>query len=345
MIRTAGARFRSQVFTLAAWAVVLAVLPLLGLSNQFIQLLTLAFLLAIPAVGLSLLYGEGGDMSVACGALYGVGAYVAAIGAQEGVLTLWAAMPLGAIGAAIAATLIGLVALRIRGHYFLIVTFAFAELWRISTVNLKGITGGNQGILVLQPIELPGLGNVDSLAFNFYLALAMTVAAALLVVLLRFAPFGRALRTVRENERLAASLGLNVARQRLLAFAISGALAGWAGVHYAYNLKHIGPDLFGAHVGIQIVLILLIGGARSVVGPLIGSIVFFMTPEVIHVDPVSTQILYGAVLIAIVLVSPEGLAPGAAGWALRSLNRLRGVGRPSAGNLREGAKRRQEPGT
>lgn len=319
-----GSAATAQVVSLVLLCSLLALLPAARPSAQLVQLMTLALIFALPAIGLSLLYGEGGQMSVANGALYGVGAYVAAIGAREQLFSFWLALPAAALAGALAAFLVGLTALRVRGHYFLIVTFAFAELWRITVTNLRSITGGNQGILVLDDIAVPGIGDIQSLSALYYIALAFAFLAALAVVALRFSPFGVALRAIRENERLAVSLGLNAAMVRLYAFAVSGALAGIGGVVYVYNVKHIGPDLFGAYAGIQIVLVLLVGGARSPVGPVIGSLIFFLTPQLIRLDPVSTEIVYGVVLIVIVLVSPQGLAPGFARLTGRVLgNKLR----------------------
>lgn len=300
---------RRQLLSLAVVGILVAAVPFTGASNQLLQTFTVALLFAIPAVGLGLLYGETGQMSVANGALFGVGAYTAAIGAREQVLSIWPAIGVGALAAALAAILIGLTALRVRGHYFLIITFAFAELWRISTVNLRSLTGGNQGVMVLEPVTLPGIGEIETLREFFYLALTASLVASAIIVALRWSPFGRSLRAVRENERLSISLGLNAARARLMAFAVSGALAGAGGVLYAYQLKHVGPESFGATAGIQIVLILLIGGARSAIGAILGALVFFSLPDLVSIDPVSTQIFYGVALIVIVLVSPDGLVP------------------------------------
>lgn len=308
-----------QSVLLLALAAALGTVPLLQPSSHLLQLLTLALIFSIPAVGLSLLYGEGGQMSVANGALYGVGAYVAAMLARAEIAFFWPGLVLGALGGAVAATVVGLTALRVRGHYFLIITFGFAELFRIALVNLRSLTGGNQGLLVLEDVRLPFYGPVETLPPFYLLTLALAVLCAFAVIGIRFSPFGRDLRALRENERLAVSLGLNAVRARLLAFAFSGAIAGLAGTIYAYHVKHIGPDLFGAHAGIQIVLVLLIGGPRSPVGPIVGSILLFLAPEVIRLDPVSTQIVYGAVLIGIVLCSPQGLAPGIAGLPARLL--------------------------
>jgi branched-chain amino acid transport system permease protein len=319
VIASGRSTLRSQTASLGALAVIFVLLPVVVESNELLQLATLALIFAIPVIGLSLLYGEGGQMSVAGGALYGVGAYVCAIGVREKVLSFWTALPCAAAAGALAAFLVGLTALRVKGHYFLIVTFAFAELWRISLVNLKGITGGNQGVLVLDDIRLPGLGEIQSLTYYYYLAVIFALLAAYSVVILRFSSFGRSLRVIRENERLAVSLGLNTAMVRLAAFALSGALAGIGGTLYAYNVKHIGPDLFGSSVGIQIILVLLIGGSRSPVGPMLGSLVFFLLPEFIGLDPVSTQIVYGVVLILIVMVSPDGLAPALARMTKRAI--------------------------
>jgi branched-chain amino acid transport system permease protein len=295
--------------SLCGLCVALALLPATGPSSQLLQLMTLALIFAIPVTGLGLLYGEGGQMSVASGALYGVGAYTGALGASSQLFSFWPALPLAAMAGALAAVVVGLTALRVRGHYFLIVTFAFAELWRITVVNLRPLTGGNQGVLVLYDIPLFGVADGGSLLSLYYLSLGFVFLTSLIVLLLRLSWFGRALRTVRENERLAISLGLNAPMVRLSAFAISGALAAIGGVVYAYNVRHIGPDLFGAYAGIQIVLVLLIGGPRSPVGPLVGSMIFFLTPELIRLDPVTTQIVYGVVLILIVHMAPEGLAP------------------------------------
>jgi branched-chain amino acid transport system permease protein len=323
---------RNQLVSLAITTALLAVVPFVGASNQLVQTFTVALIFAVPAVGLGLLFGEAGQMSVANGALFGIGAYTAGIGAREQFFAIWPAMGLGAVFAATAALLIGLTALRVRGHYFLILTFAFAELWRICTVNLRSWTGGNQGVMVLEPVAIPGVGEIESLRAFFYLALGAAMVASCVVVVLRWSAFGRALRAVRENERLSISLGLNAALARLLAFAVSGALAGAGGVIYAYHLKHVGPESFGATAGIQIVLILLIGGARSAIGPILGSIVFFALPDMVNIDPVSTQIFYGAALIAIVLVSPEGLVPRAAAMIKRlwQSKRVEGAAKVSA---------------
>jgi branched-chain amino acid transport system permease protein len=318
----------SQVLSLVGLCLVLALVPGTGPSSQLLQLMTLALIFAIPVMGLGLLYGEGGQMSVANGALYGVGAYTGALGASSQLFSFWPALPLAAIAGAGAALVVGLTALRVRGHYFLIVTFAFAELWRIATVNLRTLTGGNQGILVLDDIPLFGLADGGALLSLYYLSLAFAGLASLAVVVLRFSSFGRALRAVRENERLAISLGLNAPLVRLSAFAVSGALAAIGGVVYAYNVKHVGPDLFGAYAGIQIVLVLLIGGPRSPIGPIVGSMIFLLTPEFIYLDPVTTQIVYGVVLILIVHLAPNGLAPSIG----RSLGRLVQFGRRRTAN-------------
>lgn len=300
----------SQGLSLFGLCLALALIPATGPSSQMLQLMTLALIFSIPVTGLGLLYGDGGQMSVANGALYGVGAYTGALGASSQLFSFWPALPLAAVAGAAAALVVGLTALRVRGHYFLIVTFAFAELWRIATVNLRTLTGGNQGILVLDDIPLFGVADSGSLLSLYYVCLAFVALTGLIVLLLRFSSFGRALRAVRENERLAISLGLNAPMIRLSAFALSGALAAVGGVIYAYNVKHIGPDLFGAYAGIQIVLVLLIGGPRTPVGPIVGSMIFFLIPELIRLDPVTTQIVYGVVLILIVHIAPEGLAPG-----------------------------------
>lgn len=280
---------------------------LLG-TSRLVFLAATGLIFAIVALGLSILYGDGGQMSVAHGALWGCGAYTAAIGSREWGMSFWVALPLGAVVAALAAALIGFPSLRVRGHYFLIVTFAFAELFRVVMVNLRGFSGGNQGVLVLDPVTVPGFGELESPRHFYYLSATAVVIAAFVVLAIRRSSFGAALHALRENETLAQSLGLPLTRYKIAAFCISGAIAGVAGVIYAYLLRHIEPGLFGAFAGIQMVLVLLIGGARHIAGPVLGAALFLLGPEAVSLDPVDTQLFYGVLLIAVVLFAPAGLA-------------------------------------
>lgn len=277
-------------------------------TSRLIFLAATGLIFAIVALGLSVLYGDGGQMSVAHGALWGCGAYTAAITSREWGLSFWIALPLAALVAAAAATLIGIPSLRVRGHYFLIVTFAFAELFRVLMVNLRDFSGGNQGVLVLDAVHLPFFGELTSPKHFYYLSATAVVITGAIVMLIRGSTFGASLHALRENETLAQALGLPLTRYKITAFCISGAIAGVAGVIYAYLLRHIEPALFGAFAGIQMVLILLIGGARHVAGPALGAGLFFLAPEAVSLDPVDTQLFYGALLIAVVLFAPAGLA-------------------------------------
>jgi ABC-type multidrug transport system fused ATPase/permease subunit len=121
---------------------------------------------------------------------------------------------------------------------------------------------------------------------------------------------GRTLRGIRENEELAEAIGIHTLYYKILIFAISGLFAGWGGLLYGYHLRHIAPQLFGAFGSIQLVLMLLLGGSRTLWGPVVGAVIVFFLPEVLGLDPIQSRILYGALLILVILLLPRGLAHG-----------------------------------
>lgn len=281
------------------------------LSYRHLSLLTTATILAIVVYGLSILYGQAGLVSVGHAALIGVGAYEAAIFLREFDTTFWVVLPLAGVSGAVAAAVLGYPALRIHGVHYLIVTFAFGELFRIVVSNGGRRTGGAEGILI--PARIQSLGPLTFTTSDaiFYLAAVGVACAAAVSYAIRRSWLGQAFTAIRENEILAESIGINLRRYKLAAFAISGAFAGVAGVLYAYHLRHIGPGLFDAVASLELILILLIGGANTIAGPLVGSVAIFFVPELIRIEPVEARIAYGIALIVVIVLFPQGLVAAA----------------------------------
>lgn len=310
---------RDRALTIAcvvAFLALLALLPLWTPTNRILTLAVTACISGIAVYGLDLLYGQIGILSLAHAALQGIGAYTAAIALRDLDVSFWLALPLSAAVAAVVAALLGYPAARVRGHHFVILTFAFGEFIRIALNNGGEFTGGAEGVLVLAGIppvlgwNPSGVAGLSSGADYYYLAFGLLVVAIIASRLVIGSPFGRTCRAIRENEELARASGIDATRYKVLLFMVSGLFAGVAGVLYAYFLGHISPNEFGVLASVQLVLMLLIGGSRVLFGPLLGVALVIFLPEIIRADPVSVQIVYGAGLIAVILLVPAGLAPG-----------------------------------
>ena len=297
------------------------ILPQLGPSSRLMSLAISTGVYAIVVYGLSVLYGQTGVLSIAHGALWGVGAYMGAILLREFGLSFWVALPVAPAAAVIAAGLLGYPSLRVKSHHFLVATFAFAELLRIVLNNGGAVTGRARGLTLPEQIP-PAFGlTFTSLESLYFLLLIFLFLSMIAVYVIGVSPLGRTLRAIRENEELARSVGINTNAYKIGVFMISGVFAGVAGILYAYHLRALEPTLFGAFTGVNLVFILLLGGARPLLGPLAGAIAFFYLPEIINLDPVESQISFGLLLVMVILLLPGGLVASVEALYIRGKQR------------------------
>jgi branched-chain amino acid transport system permease protein len=309
------------------WAIPLASLGALallaaapGLLSPFmVQFVINLFMLAILAESWNIIGGFTGYASFGNVAFFGIGAYT------TGILLTKAGMPLAAALAAaglvpmVFAAVIGLPILRLKGHYFAIATLGVAETMREVVYNVE-ITGAGTG-LVMPIVRTPAL--------FFYLMLAILVAVTLVNIWLSRSRFGYGLVAIREDEDAAAAMGIDTARYKTIAFALSGAFAGLAGGVFAYWITFIDPDaVFRVIVTIQMIIMAVFGGAGTVMGPLLGALVLASVSEVLSTQLVALAELFnGLIVILVVLFMPKGL--------LEVLRAGRGSFRAMARNLRE----------
>lgn len=287
----------------------LALVPLTGASNRLLSLAISAGINIIALYGLSVLFGQTGILSMGHAALVGVGAYVAALFARDFGMGFWLALPFGGVMAAFVAAIIGIPSLRVSGHHFVIMTFAFGQLLTIVLTNGGDYTGAATGLDLQLPVTLFG-GRIDDLVPYYLLVIAFVALSAIASWAIINSPYGRTLRAIRENEKLAASLGINVGRHKIGAFVVSGVFAGISGVLLAYFLRHISPSQFASFPSIYLALMVMIGGARLLLGPIAGGILVSFLPEILELDPVESRILYGICLIAVILLLPNNLIAG-----------------------------------
>ena len=294
--------------------VLLACVPMLSPSNRFLSLAISAGINIIALYGLSVLFGQTGILSMGHAALVGVGAYTAALLARDFDIGFWVSIPIAGVMAAIMAAVIGIPSLRVSGHHFVIMTFAFGQLLTIVLTNGGEYTGAASGLDMGQPVTLFGAA-LDPLERFYLLVVAFVTVSAVVSWAIINSSYGRTLRAIRENEKLAAALGINVGRHKIGAFVVSGVFAGVSGVLLAYFLRHISPGQFASFPSIYLALMVMIGGARLLLGPLAGGILVSFLPEILNLDPVQSRILYGICLIAVILFLPNGLIAGIAdGW-------------------------------
>ena len=296
-------------------AAILIGLPFVHPGYRFLSLSASTGVSVVALCGLAVLFGQAGIMSVGHAALMGVGAYTGAILARDAGLGFFAALPFAALFSAGVAGLVGLPSLRVGGHHFVIITFAMCGLFTIILTNGGTFTGAATGLDVAPIGTILGV-NFGRLQNLYFLVVFFVLASGALMGLIMISPYGRTLRSIRENEPLAAALGVNTGLHKIGAFMLSGAFAGVAGILQLYFLQHISPDLYGAFPSIYIALMVMLGGPRLLLGPLIGALIVSFLPEVLNLDPVDARIAYGVGLILVILVLPGGVMAGLAHFYL-----------------------------
>lgn len=276
-------------------------------AGSFVQhLAIMACLNMIAVTGLAII-SRSGQLSFAQAAFVAIGAYVSVLTERYLGLGIWVAALLGVVAAGLVAGLLGGIILRLKGVYFVLVTFAFGELMRLSLLDWAEVTGGANGITRIAPIEIFGIA-LDTRP-KFY-ALSVAVVVLLLCAFGRVfrKPLGHAIDSVAQNPALAESTGLSVFRIQLLAFILGCALAAFSGVLQARYISYISPESFNTGVTIGLLIMLVIGGRASVWGPFIGALVLTPLPELFRGAVQTQYVFYGAALILIMRFLPGGLA-------------------------------------
>jgi branched-chain amino acid transport system permease protein len=274
---------------------------------------TLVVLYATLAAALDLVVGHGGLLSLAHAALFGAGAYAAAIMATAG-YGLAPTLVAAALAGTVLACVVAAMAARLQEDTFAIVTFALQILFTSVLLNAVGVTNGALGITGIRRPSLIGISFNDPYAFLALCVLTGGGAIALLWQIERN-PYGRALRVTREDAVFARALGLRPVRLRTGAVLISGGLSGVVGALYAYYIGLVTPSQFGVMDSVLILSMVLIGGASRPWGPIAGATLLMVLPEVLRFVGIPSvvagdvrMLLYGAGLVAIVFARPSGLS-------------------------------------
>jgi branched-chain amino acid transport system permease protein len=276
--------------------------------------MTRIMLLAAYAVGYNILIGYTGLLSLGHAMFFAAGLYGAGLGAQYLGLGPPGSLAMGVAGGCLLAVVVGLVALRTTGVSFMIVTLMFAQACYLLILYFNEFTRGDEGILLAETMRRLDLGwiRLDFIQpeLRYNLALAIFGISLLGCLMLLRSPIGRVLIAIRENPERARLLGYDIFRYKLFALAVSGAMAGAAGAAFALMFGYVGATYASIQYSILVLLWVLLGGAGTTIGPLVGTLLMFYLVETASEYTSSYNLVVGVILVFLVLFFPRGIM----GW-------------------------------
>jgi branched-chain amino acid transport system permease protein len=297
------------------WPVALGLLLFLWLLPPILQavgedfyvgVVSRVLIFAIAASSLNLILGWGGMVSFGHAALVGMGAYAAGIAMAQGQMSAWVTWPLAALVGAGLALVMGAISLRTQGVYFIMITLALAQMLYYLMVSLK-TWGGDDGLPLPGRAEL-GLGlDLSQDTHFYYVVLVLSSLVMLLLHRIANARLGHTLQAIRDNDTRMLALGVPVYRVKLLAFTLAGGLAGLAGALLANQGGFVSPTLMQWSQSGMLMIMVILGGVGHLYGGLVGAAVFLLLEEVLVAYTIHWQLGLGAVLLAVVLLAPNGL--------------------------------------
>ena len=315
--------------SIALLVALLLVLPQLA-GLRVSEVLTTVLIYVLLGLGLNIVVGYAGLLDLGYVAFFAVGAYAMAIFtfrssflvsesgvgvgtldiAEKGFTSFWVALPFVVILAVIIGVLIGAPVLRLRGDYLAIVTLGFGEIIRVLVLSdwLDPWLGGAQGVIA--PSEIPPAGLELRRPQNlYYLILIACLLAAFISYRLVNSRVGRAWAAMREDESVAEAMGISVIKYKLLAFAMGAGIACLGGAFFAVKIGSVFPNSFKLQVSINVLAVIILGGMGSIPGVIVGSLVLVALPELLREFAEYRLLFYGAILVAIMILKPEGLVP------------------------------------
>ncbi len=302
-----------QLFPVAAFALLILAAPsLLKHDYYYLSILTMAGIFVIIVLGLNLLLGFAGQISLGHGALFGIAAYTTAVLTGTYGLPLVLGMVSGVALTALVALLIGMPVLKLKGYYLAMATLGFGLIVYIVFNEAIGLTGGPSGFVGIPSLEVLGFA-FDSDLSNFYLVWGVATLVLLISLNLIHSRYGRALMALHISETAAQSMGINIARHKLFVFVLSAVYAGIAGVLYAHYLNFVAPSSFGFHFSVQLITMVVLGGMASLWGGIAGAVFLTVMPEFLRFYENLEVIIYGLILILCMMFLPKGLAGGVSG--------------------------------
>jgi ABC-type branched-subunit amino acid transport system ATPase component/ABC-type branched-subunit amino acid transport system permease subunit len=287
-------------------AVAIAVLPLVAPNPYLVTLAQDAAIVAMGAIGLNILLGLSGQLSLGQAGFVGLAAYASGLLATKFGWPLWATLPVSLAVCAVAGGLMGLVALRTRTHYLAMVTLAFGYIFEVVAQRWVGLTGGAMGLLGVPQLNFGSFQN--GAVYFFWVLAAALLGVQMLSDYIMDSRLGRGLHAIKESESFAATVGVNAAAWRSLVFVAAAVVAGLSGYFFAHQSGYLGSDAFGLERNTALLIAVVIGGLGSAYGPLLGALALVGLNQVTAQFYEVSYLIFGTILLLVMTVFPSGIA-------------------------------------
>jgi branched-chain amino acid transport system permease protein len=290
---------------------VVFLIPIFVKEEYFLHILIIAGFFYMLVVGLNLMVGYLGQLSLGHTAFLGIGAYTSALLQLKLNAPFWVSFLATILISSAVSLLLGIVILRLRGPYFVIVTLCFSEMLLILANNGVVLTNGPMGLPGVAPpiIYIPFLGAYEFEGKDpyYYMMIILVIFMTYTVHRLVNSSTGRACIALRENENLAESVGISAFRFGMIVFVTASVFAGIAGSFYAHYVSYINPEIFGFTYMVTMLVMLVTGGKGTITGPLVGCILFTILPEILRGAEKYRMPVFGIILIIVAIFFPQGL--------------------------------------
>jgi branched-chain amino acid transport system permease protein len=311
-------RITTFVFLIAAM-----LFPLFVRDTYVMHMTILIGIYTLGAISVNLLLGYAGQLSLGHAAFFGMGAYVSALTCLKLALPMWIGMVVAALFAGLLGYIVAKLALKLRGAYFVILTISVAEILKLVGLNWVTLTKGPMGLTDI-PVAIIRLGAIGTIDFGeklpyYYLVLVSAILCASLQHRIVRSSLGRSIISIRENEDLAESVGINCYKVLVVIVVISASITGFSGSLYAHYVSFIDPGVFAFFFSVNLVMMVIGGGKGTLIGPIVGAVLFTLIPEWLRVFGEARMAVYAVIVVFIVIFMPRGI--------------LYSVARPFAGRL------------
>ncbi len=316
MMERPAKTFTSQRLIIFLLILLAFLIPSFVTSRFYLHILIMCCIWGIAATSMNLIMGYTGQVNLAHGAFFGIGAYSAGLLILKGGIPFWPALVLACIITVILGFFIGILALRTKGSYFAIGTMCFNVIVTVIIDSWEELTEGARGLLGIprpDPIPLPFGGKIafTSIASNYYLALIALLLTVFVLYRIVHSMTGRSFMAIRGNEELAESIGINGMRTKIASFLISTFFAALAGVLYASYIGFLNPEISDYHLTFEFLIFCMIGGLGTLGGPLVGAVLLTIVTELLHGVAVPRLVAYGILLVLTMIFLRGGIAGGA----------------------------------
>ncbi|HOJ51366.1 MAG TPA: branched-chain amino acid ABC transporter permease [Syntrophales bacterium] len=308
-------REKKKIIYLALLFFIILLIPQVIKDEYYLHIFVMSGIWIISALSLNLILGYAGQLNLAQGTFFGIGAYATGLLMQKMGLSFWLALPLGCLFTAAIGFITGLPTLRTRGHYFPIATMCLGIAIYYVIARWDDVTGGARGLFGLprpDPIALPWLGTIsfESTVSCYYLVLFFVVVTIVVIQRLISSLAGKRLIAIRGNEDLAQALGINTMRDKVICFTISTFFAGLAGGLFASYMSSLMAENAHFVTSFEMLLNVMIGGVGTIIGPIIGAIFLPLLSEELHFLGGWRLVVYGIILILTIRFLPFGIVGG-----------------------------------